>query len=250
MRRLKLLVFSLLLIAFSVMNTGCDVQQVLDVVTRVAEGIQQAAPAIQQAVNAVQQIANPNNTAAPANPNQPAETNTTTNPATVTIPNAGDQEEVTNNPPAGNNTTTTAPGSLPALRRPNGRADIERVFGPRGQRQVTVRMFAGPNGREVPVTCHELIAPRLKAVFDEIKARGLSHHIRTWDGCFNNRNKRGSSNPSTHAWGIAVDLNASENPMGQSRMTEGQRQLAAIFVRYGFYQLPNDPMHFQYCTGY
>jgi len=253
MRRLKLLVFSLLLIMCSIVNTGCDVQQVLDVVTRVAQGIQQAAPAIQQAVTAIQQIVEPGS-ASPANNNRPAETNAQTNPANVTIPNASDREEVN---PATNVTTApnttpnnTAVGSLPDLRRPHGRADIERVFGPRGQRQVTVQMAAGPNGAMRSVTCHELIAPRLQAVFEEIRRAGLSHHIKTFDGCFVNRNKRGSNNPSTHAWGIAVDLNASENPMGQSRMTAGQRQLAAIFLRYGFHQLPNDPMHFQYCTGY
>ncbi len=139
---------------------------------------------------------------------------------------------------------------LPPLERPDGRAGIERVFGSRGTNQTTVSMAAGPGGRMVSVTCHRLIAARLKAVFDEIKSRGLSQHIKTFDGCYNNRNKRGGSTPSTHAWGIAVDLNASENPMGSSQMTDGQRQLAEVFRKYGFYQLPNDPMHFQYCTGY
>lgn len=251
MRRLKLFVFSLLLIAFSIVNTGCDVQKVMDVIQKVAQGVQQAAPAIQQAVNAVQGVVQSVNggTAAPANntAEQPANNN-----ANVTITNPGDQEDVTagtgTTAPAGN--TTTSPGSLAPLQRPNGRAEIERIFGPRGQNQVTVRMPAGRNGAMTSVTCHRLIAPRLQAVFEEIRAQGLSNLINTYDGCFVNRNKRGGSSPSTHAWGIAVDLNASANPMGSSQMTAGQRQLAAIFQRYGFYQLPNDPMHFQYCTGY
>ncbi|RCK75783.1 MAG: N-acetylmuramoyl-L-alanine amidase [Candidatus Ozemobacter sibiricus] len=145
---------------------------------------------------------------------------------------------------------TSGVAGVPPLERPHGRAGIERVFGARGTNQITVSMPAGPGGQMVAVTCHRLIAGRLKAVFEEIKARGLSRYIKSFDGCFNNRNKRGGSSPSTHAWGIAVDLNASENPMGSSRMTEGQRQLAEVFRKYGFYQLPNDPMHFQYCTGY
>jgi len=110
MHRLKLLVFSLLLIAFSVSNTGCDVQQVVDVVTRVADGVQQAAPAIQNAVNAVQNVTQAvnsatNNTA--ARPDAPANNN-----ANVIITNPRDQENVAaanNNTVPANNTTTAAP---------------------------------------------------------------------------------------------------------------------------------------------
>jgi hypothetical protein len=175
----------------------------------------------------------------------------TTGPGTTGTGTTGTGNTGTNTTTTpGGTTTAGGVGSLPPLERPHGRAEIERVFGARGTNQVTTSMAAGPGGRMVSVTCHRLIAPRLQAVFAEIRAQGLSQHIRTFDGCFNNRNKRGGSTPSTHAWGIAVDLNASQNPMGSSNMTAGQRQLATIFQRYGFYQLPNDPMHFQFCTGY
>lgn len=237
------------LIASMIFFTGCDASKILDTISRVAGAVQQAIPAIKQVVdtvsNAVQGVSNPGSVSSPTN--NPAATNNpeqSSNPAGTTVATPGDQEDL------GSPSSGTSPGSLPALTRPNGRSEIERVFGARGQNQVTVEMAAGPNGATRRVTCHRLIAPRLKAVFDEIKARGLSQHIRTFDGCFNDRNKRGGTSPSTHAWGIAVDINASANPMGQSRMTEGQRQIAAVFQRYGFYQLPNDPMHFQYCTGY
>lgn len=133
---------------------------------------------------------------------------------------------------------------------PYGREGIERMFGPPGQNQVTVTMPAGPGGRDIPVTCHRLIADKLRAVFEEIKAKGLSREIHTFDGCYNNRNKRGGTTKSTHAWGIAVDLNASENPMGQRWQTPGQKKLAEIFLKHGFTQVENDYMHFQYCRGY
>lgn len=116
MRRMKLVSLCIMMLA-SLFTTGCDVQQVMDVIQRVAQGVQQAAPAIQQAVNAVQQIANPNNNnnntaAAPANNAPPAETNTPNNNATVTIPNAGDAEDVQPARPAANATPPQA--TLPA----------------------------------------------------------------------------------------------------------------------------------------
>jgi len=46
----------------------------------------------------------------------------------------------------------------------------------------------------------------------ELMAADLHKEIKTWDGCFNIRLKRGSSGISTHSFGIAVDLNASWNP--------------------------------------
>lgn len=134
--------------------------------------------------------------------------------------------------------------------RPHGLNEIKKMFGEPGQNQVTVEMPAGKDGKMIKVTCHKLIADRMKAAFEEIKARGLSHCIDSFDGCYNNRSKRGGSAKSVHAWGIGFDVNASSNPMGKNTQTPEQKQLAQIFAKYGFYQLPNDPMHFQFCTGY
>ncbi|HPZ09157.1 MAG TPA: M15 family metallopeptidase [Candidatus Eremiobacteraeota bacterium] len=55
---------------------------------------------------------------------------------------------------------------------------------------------------------------------------------------------------STHSWGIAVDINADSHPMGSSKQSEGQKAIAEIFQKHGFYQLPNDPMHFQFARKY
>lgn len=141
----------------------------------------------------------------------------------------------------------TTPG---APRRPHGLREIQNTFGPPGRNQVRVMMPAGPGGRMVPVTCHRLIAGQMRAAFQEIKDRGLSQHIRSFDGTYNYRAKRGGRSLSVHSWGIAVDLNAGSHPMGRSRQTPGQRQIAAVMARHGFHQLRNDPMHFQYATGY
>lgn len=148
-----------------------------------------------------------------------------------------------NNLPVNNNKT-------PVDGRPNGLAEIQKTFGAAGTNQTTMQMPAGPGGKMINVTCNARIADRMKAAFEEVKKAGLSNLIHSFDGSFNNRAKRGGSSKSTHAWGIAFDVNAGENPMGSSRQTAGQRKLAEIFQKYGFYQLPNDPMHFQFCTGY
>jgi len=136
------------------------------------------------------------------------------------------------------------------VKLPNGRAEIEKMFGPAGKNQTTVKMPAGPGGKMVNVTCNQKIASRLNDVFQEIKSQGLSNEIKGFDGCYNYRSKRGGKNLSTHSWGIAVDINAGSHPMGSSRQTKGQKAIAEVFKKHGFYQLPNDPMHFQFCRGY
>jgi hypothetical protein len=153
-----------------------------------------------------------------------------------------------NNNNNNNNNTPINGGNAP--NRPNGLNEIIKTFGQAGTNQTTTQMPAGPGGKMINVTCNKQIAERMKAAFEEVKAKGLSDQIKSFDGSYNNRNKRGGTTKSVHAWGIAFDVNASQNPMGSTHQTAGQKQLAAIFEKYGFYQLPNDPMHFQYCRGY
>lgn len=66
------------------------------------------------------------------------------------------------------------------------------------------------------IRCHKLVAPALLRIFQ----RCLEHYglekiqelgLDDWCGCFNYRPVRGGSTLSMHAWGIAVDLSASEN---------------------------------------
>ena len=62
------------------------------------------------------------------------------------------------------------------------------------------------------IYCNYYVITPLEDTLRELIANGLHKEIKTWDGCFNIRTKRGSSGISTHAWGIAVDLNANWNP--------------------------------------
>ncbi len=104
------------------------------------------------------------------------------------------------------------------------------------------------------IRCHKLIAPLLEAVFADVLAKGLRSSVKTYGGGYVWRMKRNATKPSTHSWGIAIDLNARTNPMGAAGdMDPG---LVALFEGYGFVWggrwsgRSKDPMHFQYCSGY
>lgn len=136
---------------------------------------------------------------------------------------------------------------------PNGLRGIMKTFGHAGSQNLRrVMAAAGPGGKEIPVSMHTKIADQFKQAFDEIKRQGLSEEIKAFDGSYNNRMKTSGSGKSTHAWGIAFDLNADQYPYGTRAQNTSARfkKIAAILDSYGFKQLPKDPMHFQYATGY
>lgn len=92
----------------------------------------------------------------------------------------------------------------------------------------------------------DLIAPLTQA-FTNLINRGHVHELKTWDGCFNIRKKRGLSSMSLHSWGIAVDVNAAWNGLGK------EPTLSAGFVKcftdagfdWGGVWKRKDGMHFQ-----
>lgn len=102
------------------------------------------------------------------------------------------------------------------------------------------------------IRCHRLLVPVFKAVFASIHAAGLWSSLKTYDGCFAYRPQRGGNKLSTHAWGIAIDLNADTNRLG----TAGDMPTSVIqlfeangFMWGGRFSRP-DPMHFQFCRDY
>jgi hypothetical protein len=57
--------------------------------------------------------------------------------------------------------------------------------------------------------------PMLDAL-ENLKKRGLLSELKTFDGCFNIRDVRGVPGMiSTHAYGLAIDINAKENGLGK-----------------------------------
>jgi hypothetical protein len=92
----------------------------------------------------------------------------------------------------------------------------------------------------------DLIQPLAKAL-QALISTGYVKELKTWDGCFNIRKKRGGSTMSLHSWGIAIDVNAAWNCFGCSP------KLSAGFVKcftdngfdWGGTWTKKDGMHFQ-----
>jgi hypothetical protein len=104
------------------------------------------------------------------------------------------------------------------------------------------------------ITCHKLLGSIFGNVFSQIQSGGLQNKVTSFGGCFSFRPQRTGTKLSTHAWGIAIDLNPETNQQG----TAGDIDPAviAIFRGAGFKWggdwtgKTRDPMHFQFCTGY
>jgi hypothetical protein len=61
----------------------------------------------------------------------------------------------------------------------------------------------------------DLVEPLSKALKNLIDT-GKIAELKTWDGCFNIRKKRGLSSMSLHSWGIAIDVNAAWNQLNMT----------------------------------
>ena len=109
--------------------------------------------------------------------------------------------------------------------------------------------------RRVPilgaVTCHRAMIPHLRAALGELARRGLARLVDPGDyaGCYAPRRIQPRGQLSLHAWGLAVDLNASRNPFrGRSHQ---DRRLVRVMETHGFtwggrWPTRPDPMHFEY----
>lgn len=106
--------------------------------------------------------------------------------------------------------------------------------------------------RDIPalpnkVYCNRDLVSPLMAAFHNIIARGLQKQIKTWDGCFNIRKKKGSAALSLHSWAIAIDINAAWN--GWKQVPQMSAELVKCFTDAGFEWGGNwktqDGMHFQ-----
>jgi len=92
----------------------------------------------------------------------------------------------------------------------------------------------------------DLVAP-LSQAFKNLITTGFVKELKTWDGCFNIRKKRGLSSMSLHSWGIAIDVNAAWNGLNKTPV------LSAGFVKcftdvgfdWGGTWTRKDGMHFQ-----
>jgi hypothetical protein len=99
---------------------------------------------------------------------------------------------------------------------------------------------------------HHLIAPIVQYVIDEVERRGYLLHYPGQtpdDWSYNNRPIRGSSRPSNHSWGLAIDIDATQFPLGSSKRLP--QWVVDLFKAHGFdyggdWSGRKDPMHFEF----
>jgi hypothetical protein len=103
---------------------------------------------------------------------------------------------------------------------------------------------------------HKKFQPIVEKWFIALIENGVHNEIMTYDGCWNVRKKRGLKSLSIHAFGMAIDLNASHNPLGYTReqcIAKGLKpftnkfiQVSRKYVDCGFdWSTRVDGMHFQ-----
>jgi hypothetical protein len=97
------------------------------------------------------------------------------------------------------------------------------------------------------VYCNKDLVKPLTQAFKNIIDRGLVDQLKTWDGCFNIRNKKSGLSPSLHSWGFAIDINAAWN--GFNKKPTMSKELVQCFKDAGFEWggdwKVKDGMHFQ-----
>lgn len=97
------------------------------------------------------------------------------------------------------------------------------------------------------IYCNKDLVVPLRMSFANVIARGLVDQLKTWDGCFNIRKKRGAVTPSLHSWGVAIDINAAWN--GFNKPPTMSPELVACFtdseLDWGGVWSKPDGMHFQ-----
>jgi hypothetical protein len=100
------------------------------------------------------------------------------------------------------------------------------------------------------VTCHRRLIAPLREALGALRRRGLGRLVDPGDyaGCHAPRRIPGSGSLSLHAWGLAVDVNASRNPQG-SPPNQDRRVVAAFedagFTWGGRWPTAPDGMHFE-----
>jgi hypothetical protein len=102
--------------------------------------------------------------------------------------------------------------------------------------------------------CHHLIVENFQQAFEAIQSAGLRDQVKNYSGIYAARPIRGqTAHPSTHSWGIAIDLEADKYPLGSTQRFPDS--IVKIFQDAGFFYggdfiSRKDPMHFQFCTKY
>ena len=100
---------------------------------------------------------------------------------------------------------------------------------------------------------HKKVMPAFLAALCDIRAKGLSHEIETF-AIYSPRHKMSDPNRglSTHAWGIACDVNFASNLPGRKGDIHPEivDSFKAVGFNWGGDWRHRDDMHFQFAVGY
>jgi hypothetical protein len=93
------------------------------------------------------------------------------------------------------------------------------------------------------------MVPAFEKAIESVFTRNLIQELKTFDGCFMIRDVRAIPGAkSTHSYGLALDINATENPLGKPPTMSSE--LVACFTEAGFtwggHFKRKDGMHFSY----
>lgn len=107
--------------------------------------------------------------------------------------------------------------------------------------------------RPTAIYMNKYATSALDAVLLELLTTGLIGELKTYDGCTNIRKKRGIDEYSIHSWGLAIDFNALQNPLGGP--TRFSQAFLNVWRKHGWdcgadWKGRKDPMHFQYTKAF
>ena len=102
------------------------------------------------------------------------------------------------------------------------------------------------------VRVHRKVVLSLGQVFNDIHSAGLWPLLKTFDGAYAWRAKRGVKKLSTHCWGIALDLNADTNQLGEKG--DMPPEIVQAFLKHGWewgghWLSRPDSMHFKHAEA-
>lgn len=96
------------------------------------------------------------------------------------------------------------------------------------------------------------VAPIFAGFCDEVVARGYPLGQVADDWGYANRPIRGTQTASNHSWGLAIDLNSTNNPMGDHLVTDMPMWMVTLaYDKYGLswggnYKKRPDAMHYEF----
>jgi len=102
------------------------------------------------------------------------------------------------------------------------------------------------------IKVHKHFWPLLDAAFFELERKGLHREIKTFDACLQIIHLPDSPVLSVHSWGVAIDMNAADNPRGS--LGGWSKDFLDVMAKNGIFcgqtwRGVTEPMHFSMVDG-